>query len=78
VLAVFAYSGIGSVVILKVIQAVAGLRPAADLERRGMDVISHGEEGYATGDGAVLILDEELNGSSTSAPADVAAAAGRA
>jgi len=71
VLAVFAYSGIGSAVILKVIQAVAGLRPAADLERRGMDVISHGEEGYATGDGAVLILDEELNGSSAAAPAAV-------
>lgn len=62
ILAVFAYSGIASAVILKVIQAVAGLRPALDLERRGMDVISHGEEGYATGDGAVLILDEELNG----------------
>ena len=28
-----------------------------------MDILAHGEEGYATGDGAVLILDEELNGS---------------
>lgn len=62
VLSVFAYSAIGSVVILKVIQAVAALRPSADLERRGMDLIAHGEEGYATGDGAVIILDEELNG----------------
>jgi len=60
--AVFVYSGLGTVVILKVIQAVSALRPASDLERRGMDVISHGEEGYATGDGAVIILDEELNG----------------
>jgi Amt family ammonium transporter len=64
ILAVFVYSVVGSVVILKVIQAVAGLRPAAALESRGMDIISHGEEGYATGDGAVLILDEELNGGS--------------
>ena len=32
---------------------------AADLELRGMDGIAHGEEGYATGDGAVLILEDE-------------------
>jgi hypothetical protein len=42
-----------------------------------MDVISHGEEGYATGDGAVLILDEELNGTPASA-ATPAVAAGHA
>jgi Amt family ammonium transporter len=65
IIAVFAYSAIGSVIILKVIGAVAGgLRPSTDLELRGMDVISHGEEGYATGDGAILILDEELDGGS--------------
>ena len=62
ILVVFAYSAIGTFVILKVVQALAGLRPGVDLEMRGMDVVSHGEEGYATGDGAVLILDEELNG----------------
>jgi Amt family ammonium transporter len=77
VLAVFAYSMVASAVILKVIHVVAGLRPAVDLERRGMDVISHGEEGYATGDGAVLILDEELNGTPASA-ATPAVAAGHA
>ena len=73
VLAVFAYSAIGSVVILKVIQAVAALRPSEDLERQGMDLVAHGEEGYATGDGAVIILDEELNGPNVPA-ADIAAA----
>jgi Amt family ammonium transporter len=68
ILAVFAYSAILTVVILKVVGAVTGgLRPSADLELRGMDVISHGEEGYATGDGAILILDEELNGGSSAA-----------
>lgn len=77
ILAVFAYSMIASAVILKAIQVVAGLRPAVDAERRGMDVISHGEEGYATGDGAVLILDEELNGTPASSPRP-AVAAGRA
>jgi Amt family ammonium transporter len=60
--AVFLYSAVGTVVIMKVVQAVAGLRPTADKERRGMDVLAHGEEGYASGEGAVLILDEELNG----------------
>ena len=74
VVAVFAYSGLASVVILKVIQAVTALRPAFDLERRGMDVVSHGEEGYATGDGAVLILDEELNGNPAPIAAEPAAA----
>ncbi|HUP51172.1 MAG TPA: ammonium transporter [Longimicrobiales bacterium] len=74
VLAVFAYSVVASAVILKVIHVVAGLRPAVDLERRGMDVISHGEEGYATGDGAVLILDEELNGTPASAATPTVAA----
>jgi ammonium transporter, Amt family len=77
IIAVFAYSVIASTVILKAIQVVAGLRPAVDLERRGMDVISHGEEGYATGDGAVLILDEELNGTRASTPTP-AMATGRA
>ncbi len=74
ILAVFVYSAVASVVILKAIALVAGLRPTADLERRGMDVISHGEEGYATGDGAVLILDEELNGTPAAAPANAQAA----
>ncbi len=60
ILGVLAYSFIATVVILKVIGAVSGgLRPAADLELRGMDGIAHGEEGYATGDGAVLILEDE-------------------
>jgi Amt family ammonium transporter len=65
--AVFIYSALATVVIMKAVQAVAGLRPTADKERRGMDVLAHGEEGYASGEGAVLILDEELNGGATQA-----------
>jgi ammonium transporter, Amt family len=60
--AVFAYSAVLTVVILKGIGAVTQLRPAENLERRGMDIIAHGEEGYASGDGAILLLHEELNG----------------
>lgn len=60
---VFLYSAVLTVVILKIVQAVAGLRPATDTEQKGMDILAHGEEGYASGEGAILILDEELNGS---------------
>jgi Amt family ammonium transporter len=63
VLAVAAYSAVGTVLILKAIQLVTPLRPAADSEQRGMDILAHGEEGYASGDGAVLILHDELKGS---------------
>jgi len=62
VLAVFAYSALATVVILKVIQLVTPLRPAVDSEQRGMDVLAHGEEGYARGEGAVLVLHDDLNG----------------
>ena len=66
VLAVAAYSGLATLVILKGIEFVTPLRPDADLEQRGMDLFSHGEEGYATGEGAVLILREELSASAAS------------
>jgi Amt family ammonium transporter len=59
---VFVYSAVLTAVILKIVQAVAGLRPSADMERKGMDVLAHSEEAYANGEGAILILDEELNG----------------
>jgi Amt family ammonium transporter len=60
---VFLYSAILTVVILKIVGAVTGgLRPDADKERKGMDVLAHSEEAYANGEGAILILDEELNG----------------
>ncbi len=58
---VFLYSAVLTVVILKIVGAVGGLRPAADAERKGMDVLAHSEEAYASGEGAILILDEELN-----------------
>lgn len=63
VLAVFVYSGVLTFVLLKLIQAVGALRPSVELEQRGIDTLAHGEEGYASGEGAILLLDEELNGS---------------
>ena len=70
VLAVAAYSAIATVLILKGIELAVPLRPISDLEQRGMDLFAHGEEGYATGEGAVLMLREELNGSAPSPNGD--------
>jgi Amt family ammonium transporter len=64
VLAVLAYSGIMTFVILKVIGLILPLRGSAAEEALGMDLLNHGEEAYASGEGAVLLLDEEINGSS--------------
>jgi len=41
-----AFAGVGSVVLLKAIDIVMGLRVQAESEQRGLDVTDHGEEGY--------------------------------
>jgi len=58
ILGAAAYSGIATLVLLKVIGAVVPLRRAAGEEGIGMDVILHGEEGYAKGEGAVLVQED--------------------
>jgi ammonium transporter, Amt family len=55
VLAVLAYSGIATFVILKVLGLVMVLRAAGRMEGVGLDVNDHGEEAYTAGDGAILI-----------------------
>jgi Amt family ammonium transporter len=40
------WSGIGTLVILKVIDVIIGLRPTADAEREGLDLNDHGERAY--------------------------------
>jgi Amt family ammonium transporter len=62
VAAVFAFSGGMTFLILKVIGFVVPLRGSVREEGVGMDILNHGEEAYASGDGAILILDEEING----------------
>ena len=59
VAAVAAYSGGLTYVILKVIGLVAGLRAESSDEGLGMDLVAHGEEAYATGEGAVLLHETE-------------------
>ena len=41
-----AWSGIGSFIIYKVVDAVVGLRAAPDSEREGLDLTDHGERAY--------------------------------
>jgi ammonium transporter, Amt family len=56
VLAALAYSAVGTVVILKLIGLVTPLRASAREEGLGLDVSQHGEEAYASGEGAILVL----------------------
>jgi Amt family ammonium transporter len=54
--AVMAYSGVVTFVLLKTISLIMPLRADVADEGEGMDVSQHGEEAYAHGEGAVLIL----------------------
>ena len=58
VLAVGAYSGAATFGLLKLVGAFAPLRAAAREEGLGLDVTQHGEEAYARGEGAILVLPE--------------------
>jgi Amt family ammonium transporter len=49
------YSGIGTLVLLKVLSLFTTLRKDSGDEGIGLDVVLHGEEGYAKGEGAVLV-----------------------
>ncbi len=59
VAAVAVYSGGLTYIILKVIGLVVGLRADSSDEGLGMDLVAHGEEAYATGEGAVLLNEAE-------------------
>jgi Amt family ammonium transporter len=45
-LTVFAWSGIGSFILYKAIDATIGLRVSEEQERDGLDVSEHGETAY--------------------------------
>ena len=60
VLAVMAYSAIGSWTLLKVVELVSPLRVSKREEGLGLDVSQHGEEAYVRGEGALLILKDAL------------------
>jgi ammonium transporter, Amt family len=54
--AALVYSGIGTFALLKLIAVVMPLRAVSTEEGLGMDVTQHGEEAYAEGEGAILVL----------------------
>ena len=49
VLATLAYCGIGSFILLKVVDALVGLRVEEEDEISGLDLSQHSERGYALG-----------------------------
>jgi Amt family ammonium transporter len=57
VLIAAAYAAIATWVILKILDAVMGLRVTVDAEREGLDVSLHGEEAYYAGQATVSNLD---------------------
>lgn len=70
VAAAIVYSAVMTFGILKFLAVLAPLRVAAREEGLGLDVTQHGEEAYARGEGAILVLSEP--------PAPVLPAAARA
>ena len=57
--AVALYSGVLTYLILKLIGLLTKLRADSSDEGLGMDIVAHGEEAYATGEGAVLLNESE-------------------
>jgi Amt family ammonium transporter len=55
VLAAPAYAFAATFALLKLIGRLMPLRATAREESVGMDIVAHGEEAYATGEGAVLV-----------------------
>ena len=69
VAAVFVYSAGMTVVILKAIGLVSPIRVTEREEGMGMDIVNHGEGAYTTGEGALLLLDDEARpGAAESTP----------
>jgi Amt family ammonium transporter len=60
VAAVLLYSGVMTFLILKAIGLVMPIRVGAKQERLGIDIVNHGEEAYSSGEGALLLLDDEV------------------
>ncbi len=60
VAAVFVYSAASTFIILKGLSLVTRLRVEPGQEAFGLDVTHHGEKAYSTGEGAILLLDDEI------------------
>ena len=69
IVAVLLYSGLATFAILKVMSFVMVIRSAPREEGLGLDIANHGEEAYSDGEGAVLLLDDEMQPSPVPAEA---------
>jgi ammonium transporter, Amt family len=79
IVAVMAYCGIASFVLLKLVGLVFALRADASEEGLGLDVTQHGEEAYTRGEGAILVLpDQPQPALAAAASSSLKAAGGRA
>lgn len=58
VAAAMAYSALGTFALLKLVGLLTPLRADPKEEATGLDVTQHGEEAYASGEGAILVLSE--------------------
>ena len=77
-LVAIAYSALGTVAILKAVALFAPLRVSAREEGLGLDVSQHGEEAYARGEGAILVLPDPAPSRPAGAGALEATEGGRA
>jgi len=59
VVAAGAYAAVMTFGILKLVNALVGLRASSDEEREGLDTALHGETGYAMGEGTAHVAPEE-------------------
>jgi Amt family ammonium transporter len=59
VVATISFSAAGTFALLKLVGLVAPLRAGTREEGLGLDVTQHGEEAYARGEGAILVLRDE-------------------
>jgi Amt family ammonium transporter len=55
-LVVGAYSGVATLALVKLVNAVGRVRSTQRDEAVGLDITQHGEEAYTRGDGAVLVM----------------------
>ena len=46
VLFTLVFSGVGSLILFKIVDVIVGLRVAPDAEREGLDIAEHGERAY--------------------------------
>jgi ammonium transporter, Amt family len=60
ILAAAGYSAVGTFLLLKVISLFVPLRRVDKEEGVGLDIVLHGEEAYARGEGAVLVLTDPV------------------